>query len=139
VKTSQPSKSRPQKRKSKREKRYDYLSGSHRKAEWHITERFYNREMMPVLEYVFDERLQESIKVSLRKYLIISCVSLIEDFLSHLILRVIDQNKMPIASIIDTSNESKAEEKVKKFSKEMGKVVTKGEYVGSFITLLILI
>lgn len=131
MKTSKPSKSGPRKGKSQLEKKYDYLSESHSGPEWHIAERFYNREMRPVLEYVFDERLEESVKVSLRKYLIISSVSLIEDFLSHLIVRVIDQNKMPIASIIDTPNESKAEEKVKKFSKKVGKTVTKGEYVGS--------
>ena len=135
MKTSQPSKLRPQKRESKKEKKYDYLNKSHHKAEWHNAEWFYNREMKPILEYVFDERLQESIKVSLRKYLIVSCVSLIEDFLSHFILMVIDQNKMPIASIIDTPNESMAETRVKKFRNEIGKVATKGEYVRILLQL----
>jgi hypothetical protein len=107
------------------------LRESRPKPEWHIAERFYKREMMPVLNYAFDEGLQGSFNMSLRKYLIISCVSLIEDFLSHLILRVIDQNNMAISTIIGKSNESEAEDTVKKFSGKIGKTVTKGEYVGS--------
>jgi hypothetical protein len=34
---------------------------------WPIAKRFYNGEMKPVLQHVFDKELQDSIKILLRK------------------------------------------------------------------------
>ena len=115
--------------KSRIEKRHEYFSRSRNESLWRVPERFFNKEMKPVLEYVSDEKLQDSIRMSLRKYLIISCVSLTEDFLSNLIIKVIDQNNMPIASLIGESNEPEAKNKVMKLEKKIGKTVTKGQYV----------
>jgi hypothetical protein len=56
------------------------------------------------LEYISGAEPEDPIKTSLRKYLIISSVSLVEDILSLLTVRVIDQNKLPIASIIGAPN-----------------------------------
>jgi hypothetical protein len=123
VNTLQPSESRVR-------KRHEYIRKSKNKFFWSVAERFYEREMSSVLKYITDTELPEPVRASLRKYLIISCVSLVEDFLSQLIVRVIEIHEMPIASIIDTPSESKAQG-VKKFSRKIGKTVTKGEYVGS--------
>jgi hypothetical protein len=48
---------------------------------------------------------------------------------------VIDQNNMPIVSLIDTPNELEANNRVMKYGKKIGMTVTKGGYVGSFHNL----
>ena len=46
----------------KQEKRHQYPSRSRGMQKWPIANRFYNREMKPVLEHVFDKELQDYIK-----------------------------------------------------------------------------
>lgn len=81
------------------------------------------------MEYISGAEPEDPIKTSLRKYLIISSVSLVEDILSLLTVRVIDQNKLPIASIIGAPNETEANKWMIKFGKERGITLTNGLYV----------
>jgi hypothetical protein len=114
-----------------REKRLERLRKLQKGPEWPLAEKFYRKELESVLNYIMDGNVNPSIKISLRKYLIISCVSLIEVFLSHLIQRTIDQNKLRISSLVDKATEREANTLVSKYGKEIGKKITKGEYVGS--------
>lgn len=126
VKSSPRSKSRIQ-------KRYEYLNKSRIKplALSRVAEKFFEGELRPVLEYISNEEQQDSIKISLRKNLIISCVSLIEDILSHLIMRVIDDNNVPIVSLVNAAKESEVNNRIMKFCKDnkIGTALSKGEYV----------
>ena len=69
--------------------------------EWPIAEDFLKNEMKPIIKYIKYNNPDGIIKDALRKYLIISCVSLIEEFLLRLFRRTIDENKIDI-SIFET-------------------------------------
>jgi hypothetical protein len=111
--------------KSKDQKRYSYLITSRNKKLIPVVESFYNREMTPVLKYIADAELEDPIKISLRKYLIISCVSLVENILSILAVRVIEQNNLPIASLLDVPDETQANNRMNKFGKKRRIILSK--------------
>jgi hypothetical protein len=111
--------------KSKDQKRYSYLITSRNKKLIPVVESFYNREMTPVLKYIADAELEDPIKISLRKSLIISCVSLVENILSILAVRVIEQNNLPIASLLDVPDETQANNRMNKFGKKRRIILSK--------------
>jgi hypothetical protein len=117
-----------------KEKRIKRLQESPRGPEWLIATRFFERELERVLSYILDKNVDPFIKISLKKYLIIACVSLIDDFLRHLIRRVIDQYGIGISSLsmIKTPTEIEAIKKVSEYAKKTNKKITKGEYVSAF-------
>lgn len=114
-----------------REKRLERLRNFRIATEWPLVEKFYKSELESVLNHIADKNANPSIKTSLRKYLIISCVSLIDVFLSHLIQRSIDKYKIHISRIVGKTTEREANKLVSDYGKLIGKNITKGEYVGS--------
>jgi hypothetical protein len=59
--------------------------------------RYINRDIDPILEILHQNDYSETIKTTLRKYLLITSVSLIEEVLMRLFARTIDDNKINIS------------------------------------------
>jgi hypothetical protein len=116
---------------SQLEKRLERLRKRSKGPEAPLAERFYHNEIAPIIEFIkHNKGNYNEIAKSLRKYLVISCVSLAEDFLSHLIYRVIDENHIDIFSIVDVEKED-VNEKISKQQKNTNRIITKGEYVAA--------
>jgi hypothetical protein len=93
---------------SKREKRIKFLKKELKKMKkkhWPFIDAFYQNEMIPIIEYLKkDNGIINSLKPPLKKYLIISCVSLIERSLLLLTVRIIDEDKIDLDKILGKKN-----------------------------------
>jgi len=100
------------------------LAKLHYSLEWPRAKRYYIHEMTPILDKLLDDTFDSRLRKPLTKYLIISNVSVIEDFLSNLIRRIIDENDLDISELI--TDEIKTILQEKQFQK-----LTKGEVIAA--------
>lgn len=93
---------------------------------WSIARNFYDTQMIPLLQYINNKNTEDPsyylFKKTFEKYLIISCVSLIEKFMMIKIRNAIDVSDIDISSIkVRDNNYQKMQEKYP--------TMTKGEFV----------
>ena len=75
---------------SRRNSKLKFLRRNKKEPLFEYVENFKNQEIIPIVNFINDANTQSSIKTSLRKYLIISVVSLIERTLLRLATKIID-------------------------------------------------
>lgn len=67
------------------------VAGLHSGPAWRPTIDFFEREVVPIFNKLYDEQLDDEIKKPLRKYLIISIPTFIEQYFINQARRVVDQ------------------------------------------------
>jgi hypothetical protein len=83
--------------KSIREKRIERIKKNRRSHEWPFASRYKSDEMTPIIDFINDSNSNSIIREILKKYLVIACVSLIEEVLSGLARRTIEEKKIDIS------------------------------------------
>lgn len=86
---------------------------------WIRYERDFDNEIRPILKMLPDKQMADGIKQSLRNYVIIRLVSLMECFFSNIARRMVDEQKLDVTSLVD--------------HKSLQEVIEKGLTVGQLV------
>jgi hypothetical protein len=107
-----------------RRKKFRRIRENPKGPEWPFVTNYLDKEMRPVIQFINKSSSNHIIREALKKYLIIACVSLIEDILSRLARRTIEDKSIPIRVFGNRVSEQ--------FSQNQGTV---GEIVAAFYNL----
>lgn len=76
------------------------LEKLHYSLEWPRVRRYYQNEMLPILNKIQESDYDWQLRYPLTKYLIITNVSVIEDFLGNLARRIVDENNLDVTELL---------------------------------------
>jgi hypothetical protein len=93
--------------------------------EFVVVNRFYYVEMLPIIDNIANKNFDARLKVPLRKYLVILCVSLIEDFMIKRARRMIDEYKIDFSGLVKRDIELLLSEHEQQTKQRL----SKGEYI----------
>ena len=85
---------------SKRDSKLKFLKKNQSKPLFAFVDKFKFQEIIPIVNFLNDSKTESFIKLSLKKYLIISSVSLIERTLSRLASKIIDDEKIDVEKVL---------------------------------------
>jgi hypothetical protein len=89
---------------SRRDSKIKFLKKYQSKPFFLYVEKFKNQEILPIVKFLKNPNTDNSIKLSLKKYLIIASVSLIERSLTRLASKIIDDQKIDIKTVFNEKN-----------------------------------
>lgn len=76
------------------------IAGLHNGPVWRYTISYFQNEIHPILEKLYDNNFDQRIKKSLRKYLIIALVTIVEQYFINEARRVVDEYDMDISTVL---------------------------------------
>jgi hypothetical protein len=86
------------KKQSVRDRKIDRARKTRKRPGWPFISRFKDNELRQVIEFIKDSNSNYIMREVLKKYLIIACVSLIEESLTRLARKTIEDKKIPISA-----------------------------------------
>jgi hypothetical protein len=76
------------------------IAGLHKGPVWKHTISYFQSEIYPILEKLYDDNFDVRIKKSLRKYLVIALVTIVEQYFINEARRVVDEYDMDISTVL---------------------------------------
>jgi hypothetical protein len=76
------------------------IAGLHKGSVWRRTISQFEREIHPIMEKLYDDNFDQRIKISLKKYLVIALVAMVEQYFINEARRVVDEYDMDISTIL---------------------------------------